>query len=100
MSGAEQASTDTGEVAVPPDAFVTIDIDQVVTPDSNKSAGHQLEDALQHKFAGHKLMGSDGLAEIVTLQLTRSEAFKFEVGLANQIAKTASARREGLATAW
>jgi hypothetical protein len=79
MTGAsDTVTTDTGEIVVPRDAYVTVDVDAIAIPDATKSSGQRLANALQHRFADHEIIGSDGLAEIVTVHMTRGEASDLE----------------------
>jgi hypothetical protein len=54
-------------------AFKTANIDEPPVPSVDQSEGQALNSGLQQFFAKHALLGSDGLAEIVSVPLTDDE---------------------------
>ena len=75
----------TGEIRVPAGRNSVLDVTTDGQPDMNRSAGQRFHAGLQQMFADHKIMGSDGLAEIVTIQLTRAEARELESSLSDRL---------------
>lgn len=63
---------------VPPGDLGLVDVSIGAPDDPSLSPGQRYTSGLQRRYAGHNLVGSDGLAEIVTMQMTRDQADAYQ----------------------
>ncbi|KQZ23922.1 hypothetical protein [Microbacterium sp. Root553] len=78
-------ATTTGEIVVHADSFDVINVGSR-SSDMTRSSGQRFHSGLQNEFSGHKLMGADGLATIVTMRMTRDEADTLSTALGRRLA--------------
>ncbi len=79
------SATPTGEPITYVEKPQVVDVTSAdgVTP--THTSGQRFRSGMEKLFSGHKSMGSDGLAEIVTIHMSRDEASELESSLSRRI---------------